>query len=113
MRKDGTLADVSLSISPIKDKSDKIVGASSIKRDITKQKRAEEGRSLLAAIVESSDNAIISKTMDGVITSWNAGAERIFGYSASEVIGENISIIVPPGHHDEIPGMLERIKKGE
>jgi len=109
----GKLIDVSLSISPIRDKSGNIVGAASIKRDITKQKRAEEERSLLAAIVESSDNAIISKTLDGVITSWNKAAERMFGYTSSEAIGKNISILHPPGYMDEIPGILTRIKNGE
>jgi PAS domain S-box-containing protein len=112
-REDGTLVDVSLSISPIRDRSGKIIGAASIKRDITRQKRAEEARSLLAAIVESSDNAIISKTLGGVITSWNAGAGRMFGYSADEIIGKNISILIAPGHSDEMPGILRRIKKGE
>ena len=146
--KDGKLINVSVTVSPVKDKSGKIVGASSIKRDISKQKQLEEAlqmgqeelevqaeelevqnqelrenygalqkseemSSRLAAIVESSDNAIISKSLDGMITSWNSGAERMFGYSAGEVMGKNVSILVPPGHIDEIPGILERIKNGE
>ena len=113
MKKDGTLVDISLSISPIKDWSGKILGASSIKRDITKQKRAEEARSLLAAIVESSDNAIIGKTLDGIITSWNKGAEKMFGYSPGEAIGKNISLLVAAGYQDEIHDILKRIEDGE
>lgn len=67
----------------------------------------------LAAIVESSDDAIIGKTLEGTITSWNQGAEKIYGYSSNEAIGRPISFIVPPGHPDEIPSILEAIKRGE
>src|SRR5262249_54378778 len=67
----------------------------------------------LAAIVESSDDAIISKNLDGVITSWNKGAERIFGYLAEEVIGKPVLILIPPERHDEEPNILERIRRGE
>ena len=75
--------------------------------------KSEEINSRLASIVESSDDAIISKTLGGVIISWNAGAERMFGYTAGEVIGKNVSILNPPGHYDEIPGILNRIRNGE
>ncbi|MBI2842011.1 MAG: PAS domain S-box protein, partial [Armatimonadetes bacterium] len=68
---------------------------------------------LLASIVESSDDAIITKTSKGIITSWNSGAERIYGYPAREVLGKPISILIPLGHTDEVPGILERIKRGE
>jgi PAS domain S-box-containing protein len=67
----------------------------------------------LAAIIESADDAIISKTLNGIITSWNKGAERIFGYTAEEVIGKPILILIPPDHYNEEPAILERIKKGE
>ena len=67
----------------------------------------------LAAIVESSDDAIISKSLDGTILTWNAGAEHIYGYAAEEVVGRNISILVPPDHPDELPQILERIRRGE
>ncbi len=84
-----------------------------IVRDITERKRAEEARSQLAAIVESSDDAIIGKSLDGTITTWNAGAERLYGYSAAEAKGRAVSLIVPPEHTDEVPSILRRIKRGE
>ena len=68
---------------------------------------------LLASIVESSDDAVITKTSDGSITSWNSGAERIYGYSAEEVVGRSISILIPSGHTDEMPTILGHIKRGE
>jgi PAS domain S-box-containing protein len=68
---------------------------------------------LLAAIVESSDDAIVSKTLEGQILSWNTGAERIFGYSAAEVIGQPITIIIPPELRDQELNILERVRRGE
>ena len=73
--------------------------------------RIEDRMFLLASIVESSDDAIITKTSKGVITSWNRGAERIYGFSADEVVGRPVSILIPPGHADEVPGILDRIEK--
>src|SRR5215211_7549541 len=67
----------------------------------------------LTAIVESADDAIISKTLEGVITSWNKGAERIFGYTADEVIGQPVTILFPEDHIDEEPAILARIRAGE
>jgi PAS domain S-box-containing protein len=82
-------------------------------RDITDQKRAEEMRLRLAAIVESSDDAIISKDMNGVITSWNRAAERLYGYTADEIVGKTISMLIPPDHTDDFPGILQRLRGGE
>ena len=73
----------------------------------------EERRSLLAYIVESSDDAIISKTLDGVITSWNKAAERIFGYTGGEAVGRNISIIELPTSPDEMDDVLDQIRTGQ
>jgi PAS domain S-box-containing protein len=69
--------------------------------------------SLLAAIVDSSDDAIVSKTLDGIITSWNRGAEKIFGYSAEEAVGQHITLIIPTARHGEENDVLARIRRGE
>jgi PAS domain S-box-containing protein len=89
------------------------VGLSIYFRDITRRNRAEELSSHLAAIVESSDDAIISKSLEGIILSWNKGAERIFGYTAEEIIGQPILMLIPPDRIDEEPAILERLKRGE
>src|SRR5262245_44516052 len=67
----------------------------------------------LAAIVESSDDAIVSKDLDGIITSWNKGAECVFGYTAAEAVGRPITMLAPPEHAEEIPRILERLRRGE
>ncbi|MFA4848841.1 MAG: PAS domain S-box protein [Methanoregula sp.] len=82
-------------------------------RDITERKLAEEERARLAAIMEYSEDAIIGKSLDGFITRWNAGAERIYGYSAQEMVGKSISLLVPPDLPDDTPGIIERIRYGE
>jgi len=75
--------------------------------------RAEEAKARLAAIVEFSDDAIISKDLNGIITSWNRGAERVFGYRADEVVGQPVTILMPPDRVNEEPGILKRIRRGE
>jgi len=75
--------------------------------------KADKAIGLLAAIVDSSDDAIVSKTLDGVITSWNAGAERLFGYTASEAVGQHISLVIPVNRRDEETVIIERIKRGD
>jgi PAS domain S-box-containing protein len=75
--------------------------------------KADKAIGLLAAIIDSSDDAIISKTLDGVITSWNAGAERLFGYTAQEATGQNISLIIPTDHRDEETTILKKLRRGE
>src|SRR5689334_6044501 len=67
----------------------------------------------LAALIESADDAIISKTLDGIITSWNKGAQRIFGYTADEVIGKSVTILIPADHEDEEPNILAHLRRGE
>jgi PAS domain S-box-containing protein len=111
LRKDGTIIDVSLTVSPVKDAQGRIIGASKIARDITVRKRAEETRSLLSAIVESSDDAIMSADTEYKIASWNAGAEKMFGYSAAEVLGEDATIITPPDYVEETRERFERLKQ--
>jgi PAS domain S-box-containing protein len=82
-------------------------------QDVTERKHAEVERARLAAIVESSDDVILSKTLEGIITSWNKGAERIYGYTAEEVVGQPVSMLVPPERPNEIPEILQRIQRGE
>ena len=87
-------------------------GVSVYLRDITARRKGEVTRRLLAAIVESSTDAIISKDLNGFVSSWNEGAERIFGYTAAEAIGQNISMLIPPDRFDEEPRILEQIRAG-
>src|SRR5205807_7107201 len=81
--------------------------------DIGEQKRAEEALTRLAAIVETSEDAIYSKDLQGYIRSWNRGAEKMYGYSAHEVIGQHVSVLSPPDRRDEIEEMLEMLRHGE
>jgi PAS domain S-box-containing protein len=111
LHKDGHEIPVELSISALK--LDGRWHAVGILRDNTEHKRAEATRTQLAAIVESSNDAIIGKTIDGIITSWNKGAERIYGYRADEVIGKHITVLAPPERHAEIHEFLEKICNGE
>src|SRR5262245_23372169 len=80
---------------------------------VLQRQSADEDRSLLAAIIESSDDAIVSKTLDGIVTSWNAGAERLFGYTAAEAVGRSITLIIPPDRRHEEDMILERLRRGE
>ncbi len=98
---------------PIFNSSGVFVGAVNMLVDITERKRAEEATQALAFIVDSSDDAIISKNLDGIITSWNKGAERIFGYMAEEIIGQNIKVLIPPQYHAEESTIIERIRSGQ
>jgi len=111
--KDGRILTVSLSVSPIRDSSGTIIGASKIARDVSEQKKLSEVQQHLAAIVSSSDDAILSKDLNGIIRSWNQGAERLFGYTADEIIGKHISTLAAPDRLDEIPNILDRIARGE
>lgn len=111
--KDGHLVDVSLSVSPILDTDGSVVGASKIAHDIGERKRAAARDGLLAAIVASSEDAIISKDINGIVSSWNRGAERLLGYTADEMIGRHISSIAAPGREAEMAQILERIRAGE
>jgi PAS domain S-box-containing protein len=88
----------------------RIVGAM---RDVTKRQETERATTRLAAIVASSDDAIVGKTLDGVVTSWNAAAERIFGYSEREMVGRSIFVLIPPELHEAERGLLDRLRRGE
>lgn len=113
LRGDGSRGTISISSAPVRDSQGKIIAGVVVFNDITVQKQAEEMRSRLAAIVESSDEAMISKTLDGIVITWNRGAERVFGYSAQEAIGHSISLIIPPECPDELSEILEKLKRGE
>ncbi|MGH9646302.1 MAG: PAS domain S-box protein [Bryobacteraceae bacterium] len=110
---DGTQTPIDDSAAPIRDNEGEITGAVIVFRDITERRQGEAASGLLASIVESSNDAIISKDLNGTITSWNRAAERIFGYSPEEAIGRPISMIAAPERVDEMPGILERIRNGE
>lgn len=112
LNKSGRTVQVSLTASPIRDQQGFIIGASKIARDISLQKDAARSSMRLAAIVDSSDDAIISKDLDGVVMSWNKAAERIFGYTAQEMIGRPITTIFPADRLDEEKYVLSRIREG-
>ena len=113
LHKNGTRIDVALSLSPIKTEDGRVIGASIVERDITARKKAEEVLRQIQLIVEDSHDAIIGKTLDGIITSWNGGATRMFGYSPEEVIGKPMTNLFPPELKDELPRLLEKVKRGE
>lgn len=102
-----------LRIHPSKTPGEPARGALLLLVDITELRRSEETQARLAAIVESSEDAVIGKTLDGTITSWNQGAERLYGYRASEVVGMPITLLLPMGQPDEVPAALERLSRGE
>jgi PAS domain S-box-containing protein len=112
-RPDGTRSCISPDPIPFNDKNGKIAGAVSVMTDITDAKNNERTLAHMAAIIQNSDDAIISKNLDGIITSWNAGAERIFGYTADEMIGRHILTLIPESRKDEEPRIIERLKRGE
>jgi PAS domain S-box-containing protein len=111
-RKDGSEVSLSISVSPIKSADGRVIGASKIARDISEQQKAAERLGRLAAIVDTSDDMILSKTLDGIITSWNKSAERMFGYTEKEAIGQHISLIIPTERLDEETFIIGEIRKG-
>ncbi len=108
----GRLTSVIYNATVYRDEAGRIAGVFAAARDITERKKAEEEWSRLAAIVDSSDDAIIGKTLDGTIVSWNTGAEKIYGYAAAEIVGRHISVLVPPDQVAEIDGILAKIWDG-
>ena len=111
--RDGRDLPIDDSAAPIRDESGELVGVVLVFRDITERRRTELTQLHLAAIVESSDDAIIGKTLEGVITSRNKGAERTFGYAADEIIGRPITVLIPPERHGEEQEILKRLRLGE
>jgi PAS domain S-box-containing protein len=111
--KDGSTYWVNTTIVPFMNTEGNPRHYVAIRADITERKRAEEVREQLAAIVESSDDAIVSKTLDGTISAWNRGAEKVFGYSAAEIVGKSMLVLLPPERIDEESSILARIRSGE
>jgi PAS domain S-box-containing protein len=111
LRKDGTEFPVEIRLSPLETEEGQLV--SSTIRDITERKRAEQGREQLASIVDYSDDAIIGKSLDGTILNWNKGAERLYGYSAEEIVGKPISVLLPHECADELREIMANLQRGE
>jgi PAS domain S-box-containing protein len=110
---DGTETPIDESGAPIRREGGPIQGTVLVFRDVTARRKAEETSRLLASIVESSGDAIVAKDLNGIVTSWNSGAQRIFGYAPEEIIGRPISIICPPDRPHETSSILDIIRKGE
>ena len=110
---DGQVRRLASSVVIVRDVSGRPLRAIGTAVDITRRERPEEAQARLAAIVEGSDDAIIGKSLDGIVTSWNQGAERIFGYTAEEMVGSPLSRLVPPDRPDEVPSILAAIRRGE
>ena len=113
MRKNGEVFPISVTISPIKDDTGKIVAASKIARDISEKRKADESLFRLAAVVDSADDAIISKDLNGIVKTWNKAAHRIFGYTAAEMIGQSILKLIPDDLHYEEAEILGKLRAGE
>jgi PAS domain S-box-containing protein len=113
LTKDGRRIDVSVTRSPVMDQSGRVIGIARIYRDIAEQKRAAAAQQRLAAIVEHSNDAMVTRTMDGTVTSWNAGAARMFGYSPEEAVGRHVSFLHPPGNVPAIEWANEHLCRGE
>jgi PAS domain S-box-containing protein len=111
--RDGTEIPIDDSGAPIRREGEPAQGTVLVFRDVTARRRADETSRMLASIVQSSADAIIAKDLNGIIKSWNPGAEHMFGYSAAEMIGRPIWTIAAPGHEDEMPRILARIRGGE
>ncbi len=112
-RSDGSRRNVLAYPEPIRDTSGKMLGIVVMLVDVTEQKKGDAAVRQLAAIVESSDDAIIGKDLNGTVVSWNRGAERLFGYSAAQMIGQPILLLIPEEYQNEEPTILDRIRRGE
>ena len=112
IRKDGSIINVSVTLSPIKSRDGKIIGLSKIVRNISERRKNEEERIKLASIVESSDDAILAMDLNGKIVSWNRGAVKMFGYEEKELMGKSVQIIYPSERTDELIEIIHRLKSG-
>ena len=110
---DGQVRQLASNVVIVRDASGRPLRAIGTAMDITRHERPDETQARVAAIVEGSDDAIIGKSLDGIVTSWNRGAERIFGYTAEEMVGRPLARLVPPDRPDEVPSILAAIRRGE
>ena len=113
LTKEGKLLTIQWNNTVLRDAAGKTAGTASIGEDVTERNRAREKTSRLAAIVQSSEDAVIGKTLDGIITSWNDGAEKIYGYTEDEAVGAKVVSLVPPGRKDEVGEILARVRREE
>jgi PAS domain S-box-containing protein len=113
VRRDGRKVPIGDSGAPVRSGDGPVEGAVLVFRDVSAEREAQVAKERLATIVESSDDAIISKTLDGTIQTWNAGARRIFGYAAEEAVGQRITMLIPPERMDEETYVVEQMKRGE
>jgi len=112
-RKDGSLIDVAITVSPLFDSQGNVIAASKIARDVTGRTATDRSAYHFAAIVKSSEDAIISKDTNGIIQSWNKSAERLFGYTPAEIIGKSVLTLIPTERHSEEDEILGKIRRGE
>jgi PAS domain S-box-containing protein len=113
LRRDGQRIHVTLTVSPLRSATGDILGVSRIVRDLTLSARVQHESLRLAAIVDSSDDAIVGKDLNGIITSWNAAAETMFGFTADEMIGKSIRLLIPDDRQQEEDEVLAHIRRGE
>ena len=111
-RKDGTFYSEDMQISPVRDASHAITGYIAIKHDVTEQRAAQEAQAFLASIVEGSKDAIAATTLEGIIRTWNRGAETVFGYSADEAIGRHVSLLMAPERMDDLSCFIGQLTRG-
>lgn len=113
LRRDGVEVWVTASAAALPDEQGAFSGAVAMMNDVTERKRLESLQARLAAIVESSEDAIVSKDLNGIVTSWNAAAERMYGWKAEDIIGKSKGLVIPPDRPDELPNILRRIRAGQ
>lgn len=113
LHKSGRLIDISVTVSPVFSADGVVIGASKIARDITLEQKAKQDIARYKSLIENSDDAIISKTLEGIIQTWNPAAEKMFGYSAQEIIGKPITTIFPPDRYSEEERILKTVSSGE
>jgi len=110
---DGRPIEAAVTLSPIRDALGVVIGISSVVRDISEKKQAERGAAMLAAIITSTTDGVVSKTLEGIVTSWNKSAERILGYSEAEMLNKSISKIIPPDRQTEEDRILATVLAGD